>query len=111
MATITIIGDDDRKKRVTLEGRGTLTLELSKNVQVNVDVRRGKQVLSIHPGVVAAVRFTPKTRLKLTGAADFDALKGRLRARGTARVDVRGFGSFTVEADPDAVSVKIKVRL
>ena len=111
MATITIVGDDEKKRRVALNGRGTLTLELSKNVQVHVNVVRGRQTLTIHPGVVAGVRFTPRTTMKLTGAANFDVLENRLTARGTARIDVRGFGSFTVEANPDAVSVKVKIRL
>lgn len=110
MATFTVNPTRKDKESFELSGKGTLTLE-GKGGKVTATILRDRQKLDLKLDGLQTIRFSNKTKLKLSAGMDYDALKKKLLVASSVQVDLPSGSSFSVQQKGKEIGFALKIKL
>lgn len=110
MATLILNPSTKDKESIRISGKGTITLE-GKGAKVTAQILRDHQKLDLKLDGLQTIRFSNKTKLKLSAGMDFDALRKKLLVSSSIQIDLPSGSSFSVKQKGKEVGFSLKIKL
>ncbi len=110
MATIIVNPTRKDNESFRISGKGTVSLE-AKGGKLTAQIFRDHQTLDLKLDGVQTIRFSNKTKLKLSAGVDYNVFKKKVVQSSSIQVDLPSGSSFSVTQKGKEVGFALKIKL